>query len=332
VANGAHEHEEVSSAAQRKNEQEIAMLNSIATSGPPRESRPHIAQGGSDADPTLKQQKLVDDFFQASASEWKELYNRPGVFEVIHQERRDAVLALVDKLGLACQVSILEIGCGAGLTSVSLAKRGYVVNAVDSVATMVDLTRQAAVEAAVGERVTAQVGDVARLPFPDNSFRMVLAMGVTPWLHSLQHSLREITRVLQPGGYLIVNADNRWRLNYALDPRCFPGLMTVRRKMRSVLERSGLLRPKPHKPRLYMYSLREFDSLLSGVGLRKLEGRTMGFGPFSFFSYKLLSESFGIKVHCKLQSLADRGFPVLRSTGTQYIVLAAKLDPNRDGR
>jgi len=102
--------------------------------------------------------------------------------------------------------------------------------------------------------------------------------------------------------------------------------------MRPVLERSGLLRPKPHKPRLYRYSLREFDSLLSGVGLKKLEGRTMGFGPFSFFSYKPLSESFGIKVHCKLQSLADRGFPVLRSTGTQYLVLAAKLDPNRDER
>jgi ubiquinone/menaquinone biosynthesis C-methylase UbiE len=283
-----------------------------------------------DNDPALKQQKLVDNFFHASASEWRDLYNRPGVFEVIHQERRDAVLALVDKLALARESSALEIGCGAGLTSVALAKHGYVVNAVDSVAAMVDLTRQAAAEAGVGERITAQVGDIAQLPFSANSFSMVLALGVTPWLHSIQPALREITRVLRPEGYLIVNADNRWRLNYALDPQCFPGSVTMRRRVRTLLERCGLRKPKPNKPSLYMYSHREFDSVLAAAGLKKLEGRTMGFGPFSFFNRKVFSESFGIKVHHNLQRLADRGFPVLRSTGTQYLVLATKPGPAQD--
>lgn len=278
-------------------------------------------------DPSVRQQKLVDDHFQASATEWKELYNRTGVFEVIHQERRNAVLALVDNVGLAPPSPILEIGCGAGLTSVALAKRGHVVHAVDSVERMVDLTREAAAEAGVSQRVIAHVGDIARLPFSDSSFRLVLAIGVTPWLHSLQPSLREIARILQPGGHLIVNADNRWRLNYVLDPRCFPSLRRARLRLRATLERSGLLRAKPRRPQLYMYSLSEFDSLLSVVGLRKLEGRTMGFGPFSFFSYKLLPESLGIKVHHKLQSLADRGLPLLRSTGSQYLVLATKVAP-----
>jgi ubiquinone/menaquinone biosynthesis C-methylase UbiE len=280
---------------------------------------------------STRQQKLVNDHFQAYATEWKDLYNRAGVFEVIHQERRNAVLAIVDAIGVHPS-PILEIGCGAGLTSVALAKRGHVVNALDSVERMVELTRKAAAEAGVSQRITAQVGDIARLPFADNSFPFVIAIGVTPWLHSLQPCLQEIARVLQPGGHLIVNADNRWRLNYVLDPQCFPSLRWMRLKLRPALEKARLRKARPWKPQLYTYSLRQFDSLLSVAGLRKLEGRTIGFGPFSFFSRKLLPEPLGIKLHHELQSLADRGFPVLRSTGTQYIVLAAKPDPARDSK
>ncbi len=77
-----------------------------------------------------------------------------------------------------------------------------------------------------------------------------------------------------------------------------------------------------------MYSIKEFDSLLSTAGLKKVEGMTLGFGSFSFLSYKLLPDSIGVKVHHKLQSLADRRFPVLRSTGAQYIVLAKKFGPH----
>src|SRR2546429_6673175 len=51
---------------------------------------------------------------------------------------------------------------------------------------------------------------------------------------------------------------------------------------------------------------------------------TVGFGPFSFLGWKFLSDSSGVRVHRRLQQLADRGVPILRSMGTQYIVLARK--------
>jgi len=280
--------------------------------------------------PAVEWQERVDAHFQASAQYWQELYRKDGVFEVIHQQRRDRVLGMVEKLELPKPAQVLEIGCGAGATVIPLAQRGYMVDAVDTVEEMLQLTREAAVQAGVSQRVRTKSEDAHQLSFPDNSFSLAIAMGVTPYLHSLSAALREMARVLEPGGYLIVNADNRWRLSYVLDPRRFPALAATRQKLRAWLEHSGLLKSDPAAPRPRMYSRKEFDATLAAAGLEKLWGTTLGFGPFSFLNFNLLSEPAGIKLHEKLQSLADRRVPVLRSTGAQYMVLARK--PGRSMR
>ncbi len=276
------------------------------------------------ANPAPERQRRVDAHFRAEATYWKQIYHQAGVFEAIHQQRRDAVLALFGKLHLSTDSSLLEIGCGAGLTTVALARRGYVVQAIDTVDAMLDLTRRLAAAAGVGQRVIVSPGDVHSLRFAENSFHLVLAIGVFPWLHSLSAPLQEIVRVLKPGGHVILSADNRWRLNYVLDPRRFPGLASLRWKARHWLERFGPRIAGREEPRARMYSLRELDSFLAAAGLEKLEGRTLGFGPFSFFNCEMLSESFGVRVHNQLQRWADRGLPPFRSTGCQYIVLARK--------
>src|SRR5256884_4174814 len=100
-----------------------------------------------DLNSTVEQQKRVDIHFRYSANYWRDLYNANGLFEVIHQQRRAIVLGLVDELALPSGSHILEIGCGAGLTTIALAQRGFTVQAVDTVDRMVALTRQAATEA-----------------------------------------------------------------------------------------------------------------------------------------------------------------------------------------
>src|SRR5207237_333676 len=104
-----------------------------------------------DLNSTVEQQKRVDIHFRYSANYWRDLYNANGLFEVIHQQRRAIVLGLVDELALPSGSHILEIGCGAGLTTIALAQRGFTVQAVDTVDRMVALTRQAATEAGVAE-------------------------------------------------------------------------------------------------------------------------------------------------------------------------------------
>ncbi|MFQ5772087.1 MAG: class I SAM-dependent methyltransferase, partial [bacterium] len=252
-------------------------------------------------------------------------YQHNDLFGVIHQQRRAIALKYVDELSLSKQSRILEIGCGAGLTTVDLARRGYKIVAVDSVDTMIDLTRRHALESGVANNVNANVGDIHELNFQASSFDLVIALGVTPWLHSLNKALQEVVRVLRSSGYIIINADNRYRLNHLLDPAELPALAPLKKALKKWLEKIGL-RKSTKEPLPHRYRINEFDSFLSSVGLLNIKQTILGFGPFTFLKYKVFSESVGIKLHYILQNCAECGFPVLRSTGSQYIVLAKKND------
>jgi ubiquinone/menaquinone biosynthesis C-methylase UbiE len=163
----------------------------------------------------------------------------------------------VDKLVLPPESRFLEVGCGAGVMSVALAQRGYAVAVLDSVDAMIQLTRQLAVEGGVEHRLRASRGDAHYRPFADHSFQLLLALGLIPWVHSLGQALREMRRVLEPGGYLILTADNRWSFDRMLNPI---------RLMGTALRRLGLLKPLKGPPHRWS-SIGELELMLSRVGL-----------------------------------------------------------------
>jgi SAM-dependent methyltransferase len=166
-----------------------------------------------------QQQRRVAAFFDSLALDWKTIYEWPGVYEKIHHQGRTRALRLIDGLALPAGSRVLETGCGAGSIAVALAVRGHFVHATDVGAAMVALTRRLAVEAKAEDRVRTSVADIRNLNFPDSTFDLVVALGVLPWIQPpLDPGVGEIARVLRPGGHMIVNIDNRWRLNYIVDP------------------------------------------------------------------------------------------------------------------
>ena len=100
------------------------------------------------------------------------------------------------------------------------------------------------------------------------------------------------------------------------------GAKATRWKIGDMLERLNL-RTAP-RPRLYRHSIKHIDQLLFQTGLQKVRGATLGFGPFTFLKRKLLAEHVGIVLHRRLQTLADRQWPGIRSLGTEYVVMARK--------
>jgi ubiquinone/menaquinone biosynthesis C-methylase UbiE len=220
---------------------------------------------------------------------------------------------------------VLEIGCGAGFMTVALAKKGFFVEATDNVPAMIKLTQQNAVQNGVCSRVHAAIEDVHELSFQDESFDLVVLLGVTPWLHDLRKALAEISRVLKASGFVVLNADNRYRLNCLFDPLLTPALELPRKMVKRGLEKTGLYNERnvasPH-----MYRIAKFNSYLCAAGLANIRNINLGFGPFTFLRHPLFSDQLGVKIHQKLQKRACSGFPILRSTGSQYIVLAKKQD------
>lgn len=92
---------------------------------------------------------------------------------------------------------VLDLGCGAGETSVYLALQGAEVDALDISPEMVEVAKRLAELHKVGMKFHTGVAE--HLPFEDGSFDLVFGNGV---LHhvDLVPALKEIRRVLKPGG------------------------------------------------------------------------------------------------------------------------------------
>ena len=104
--------------------------------------------------------------------------------------------------------AVLDVGCGTGNYTIELAKRGADVVGVDSSEEMLIWARQKA----QGERlkVNFQVADALNLPFPDESFDLILSNGLLCFLKEPEKALMEMHRVLKPGGGLAVGVLNKW--------------------------------------------------------------------------------------------------------------------------
>ena len=264
----------------------------------------------------------VTDFFDGDAANWDAYYERNDLFSVIHQHRRSVALAWVDELRFPAGVRVLEVGCGTGLFAIELARRGFRVTAVDSAARMIARS-QANVEAAkVGDRITLVRADSERLPLSRESFDLVVALGLLPWVSSPANTLTEMVGMVTPGGRLIVNCDNRHRLAVLLDPRYTPPLAGARWLVRRLRRRHGPLSQPVTGTHRHLPS--EFDALLAEVGAPVERSLTFGFGPFTLLGRQALPNRAGLVAHRGLQRLAEAGMPGLWSTGAQYMVRAIR--------
>jgi 2-polyprenyl-3-methyl-5-hydroxy-6-metoxy-1,4-benzoquinol methylase len=274
-------------------------------------------------DAETRTQRLVNAHFQAETTFWADIYDGEDVLALIAERRRDVALAWIDELQLPVQARILEVGCGAGLMAVELANRGFEVDAIDTVAEMIELARRHGEKANASARLRAALNDVHALDFHNETFDVVIAIGVIPWLHSPQTAILEIGRVLRANGHLIITANNRDRLPFLLDPAYNPALRPLRRAVKGLLVRLGTRFTREDvSPRTH--SLRQFDALLCAGGLEKVTGCTVGFAPLTFFRHSVLPTRLQHRLHHWLQLCADRGVLGIRSLGAQYVVLARR--------
>jgi 2-polyprenyl-6-hydroxyphenyl methylase/3-demethylubiquinone-9 3-methyltransferase len=102
---------------------------------------------------------------------------------------------------------VLDVGCGGGFTTEYLTERGAVVSGVDPSVKLVGAARKHAED--TGKKIDYQVGTGEELPYPDNTFDIVTCVDVLEHVASPATSVREIHRVLKPGGRFLYDTINR---------------------------------------------------------------------------------------------------------------------------
>jgi len=100
---------------------------------------------------------------------------------------------------------VLDVACGTGVVArgaAPLVGTDGQVTAVDMNPAMLAVAR--ALPASAGAAVTWQEGNAMSLPFPDSNFDLVLCQHSLPFIPDRLAAVREMRRVLAPGGRVLV--------------------------------------------------------------------------------------------------------------------------------
>ncbi|MFB7110928.1 class I SAM-dependent methyltransferase [Streptomyces sp. NPDC056291] len=171
----------------------------------------------------------VQEFFAARAADWDSRFPDDG----------PAYAAAVAELGLREGDRVLDAGCGTGRTlpplRAAVGASGIVVGA--------DLTwamLEAAVRAGRDQKGLLMLADVGALPLVSGSFDAVFAAGLIAHLPHPSENLRELRRVVRPGGTLaLFHPIGRAALAARQGRQITPDDLRAEPNLRSLLSRSG---------------------------------------------------------------------------------------------
>ena len=105
--------------------------------------------------------------------------------------------------------TVLEVGCGAGRFTELLVKSGALVHSID-LSDAVEANKQN-----IGDAPNYRIAQAGayEIPFPDNSFDVVICLGVIQHTPSSEKTIASLWQKVKPGGLMLID-HYRWRLAY----------------------------------------------------------------------------------------------------------------------
>ncbi len=154
----------------------------------------------------------------------------------MNRGNRDLNARAIDLLDVAADSRVLDLGFGGGLTFGPLLKRGAQVFGVDRAADMVEAAEGRHRPAVAAGRLVLRTGEVQDLPLDDAAVDRVLTVNTVYFWPDLARALREVRRVLAPGGRLVIGIRDG-----SVMQQVSPEVFTLRspEELRSAIEAAG---------------------------------------------------------------------------------------------
>ena len=179
---------------------------------------------------------------------------------------------------------ILDVATGTGDFAIqALSLKPEKVFGIDISEGMLEVGRKKIKERNLGDKIELQKGDSENLPFGENKFDAVtVAFGVRNF-ENLEKGLKEIFRVLKPGGKLVVLEFSR--------PRAFPMKQAYNFYFKVILPRIGRFVSSDKSAYTYLPESVEafpdganFLRILESVGFKQTQCKALTFGISSIYS------------------------------------------------
>lgn len=200
---------------------------------------------------------------------------------------------------------LLEIGCGMGTDLLQFARGGAQCHAVDLTPRSVEITRHRF--KLYGFSGEFAISDGERLPFRDHSFDVVYSNGVLHHTPDTAGAIREVHRVLRPGGTAKVMLYHRNSLNYWVEIVLRRGIFGAEflrgRSAEEIMSRVIEFSDHEARPLVKVYSRKEAEELFSMFGDVRVDVEQLMRDELRVFSrfvsesrFKRISRSIGWNV------------------------------------
>jgi 2-polyprenyl-6-hydroxyphenyl methylase/3-demethylubiquinone-9 3-methyltransferase len=143
--------------------------------------------------------------FNREAASWQGNYGPKGKFN----KRLERFAARLSELSPP-PGRILDFGCGTGEIAAAMDHMGYQVTGCDIAERMIEIARSS--HGGTATKWICLKPDWEALPFGDCSFDGVVASSVFEYLVDVQRVAAEVSRVLRPGGVLLLTVPNPFNL------------------------------------------------------------------------------------------------------------------------
>lgn len=225
------------------------------------------------------QKAQVRDHFDASEG-WKGKFYREShdPFGQMLVRRKEHVLRLFKKYIGRTSGPLFDVGCGAGEYLAEIGGPGVSVFGMDASEEMVRTTDALLAGRGWPGRPGLVRGDIDHVPFRSGSFQAVLCIGVIGYLEHDEKALSELHRLVQPGGYLLLNVRNLNALtsfHYHVRVKFRHLLKHGWAGIRSAVSMVTTTGRGGWTSRAY--NIRKLETLVASTGFERIEGLTFGY-------------------------------------------------------
>jgi SAM-dependent methyltransferase len=122
--------------------------------------------------------------------------------------------AMADRLDLQAEDDVLDVACGSGAFLRAYAAHVHRVAGLDHSDDLIAIAENNNQERVAAGTAEFVVGDATALPWEDGEFSAVTSNCISCFESKSEQTLREMHRVLRPGGRAVVEADRVWTMEY----------------------------------------------------------------------------------------------------------------------
>ena len=134
----------------------------------------------------------------------KEWTQQAVPFSMIPEQSHESALQrMMDMANAGKEDTVLDVACGPGLVTMAFAPEVKQVTGIDITPAMVDRAKQLATEKDV-QNVNFETGDVTQLPYPDQSFSIVLTRYSMHHFLEPKQVIQEMLRVCRKDGVVMI--------------------------------------------------------------------------------------------------------------------------------